>query len=60
MACLLVERGADPDLQDNAGQTVWEVCHEHSKACEELQSFMREETTLVEHRPPKRLRITEF
>ena len=60
VARLLLEYGADPNLQDNAGQTVWQVCSDDSKACEELQSLMMEETTLVEHRPPKRPRNTEF
>ena len=59
VARLLLEYGADPNLQDNAGQTVWQVCSDDSKACEELQSLMMEETTLVEHRPPKRPRNTK-
>ena len=40
MAKLLVQHGADPDLEDGQGQTVWEVCSQHKQTCKELRRFI--------------------
>ena len=54
LAHLLVKHGADPDLRDNRGQTVWEACDlDHFNVCEDLRCFIR----LLYH---KRSRITEL
>ena len=57
LACLLVKHGADPEVRDKGGLTVWEACKNYPQGCDEVRRYMQ---TLVEEREFKRSRITEL
>ena len=57
LAFLLVKQGADPEVRDNGGLTVWEACENYTQGCDEVRRYMQK---LVEERELKRSRITEL